>query len=73
MVALIRLLLPLLGKSQLLLLPRLLRCPLAVPEFLQSIFALLPQIREFLNFGLIETIDDGVFAVLDVDALDLGM
>jgi hypothetical protein len=72
MVALMGLLLSLLCDPQLLLLSRLLRRPLAVSELFQPVFALLLQVRGFLDFGLVEPVYDGVFALLDVDALDLG-
>jgi hypothetical protein len=72
MVALPRLLLALPRYAGLLLLPRVPRRLLAPAQLLGPVEALLLQVRVLLLLGLVEPVDDGVLALGDVDALDLG-
>ena len=47
------------------------RGSVSLSELLLPILLLLPQIRVFFNLCLVEAVDDGVLALLDVYALDL--
>lgn len=49
-----------------------LRSTFAVPEFSLPVLLLLVEVRVFLFFGLIETIDNGVESLDYVDTFDLG-
>lgn len=51
--------------------PSLLSIPVFLPQLLQSRFFLLLQIREFLNLGLVQTIDNWILPFFDMYALDL--
>jgi hypothetical protein len=70
-VALPGLLFPLARDARLLLLPRLPRRVLAAAQLLGAVEALLLQVWQLLLARLVEPVDDGVFALGDVDALDL--
>jgi hypothetical protein len=41
------------------------------PQLSPPSFSLLSEVREFLNFGLVKPVDDGVLALLNMYALDL--
>lgn len=40
-------------------------------QFFGSVFLLLSEIWELLNLGFVQTVDDGVLSLCDIDALDL--
>jgi hypothetical protein len=71
-VALPGLLLVLPRDARLLLLPRVPRRLLARAQLLGPVEALLLQVWVLLLLGLVEPVDDGVLALDNVDALDLG-
>ena len=71
MVPLMRLLFSLPRNARLILLPRLLRCPVALSQFLEPIIAILSQIRLLLDFRLVEPVHNWVFTLHNVDALNL--
>ena len=62
---------PLLLETILLLLPRQHRRLVLLAQFLEVVLLLLPQVRVLLNLGLVKTVDDGVFALRNQNALDL--
>jgi hypothetical protein len=42
-----------------------------LPQLLEVVFLFLPQVWMFLDFGLVEAVDDGVLALRHEYALDL--
>lgn len=40
-------------------------------QLLGSVFLFLSEVWELLNLGLVQTVDDGVLSLCDIDALDL--
>ena len=42
-----------------------------LPRSFQDGFFFFPQVREFLHAGLVQSVDDGIFALRDEDTFDL--
>jgi hypothetical protein len=51
--------------------PRLLSISISSPKLLESSFLLFAQIRKLFSLRLVQTIDDRILALLNMDALDL--